>query len=274
MAPQNHLLRDKAPIPVQAWKVIDEEAKQRLTPLLAARRVVDFEGPGGWAHDRYAIGRTTTLSGLPDGVSGVGAVARQRRVLPLAEVRVPFALERTEIDDIQRGATDPDLGGLEQAARDAALVETRAVFHGWSDAGIEGIAPSSSFPTMELGADCSLYPTKVAVAVDTMRREGIEGPYALALSPERYTQIAETTENGGYLLVEHLQRILHGSVVWAPGVDTAVLMTVRGGDFTLDVGQDFSIGYSQHDAEVVHLYLEESFTFWATEPDAALAFTS
>lgn len=45
------------------------------------------------------------------------------------------------------------------------------------------------------------------------------------------------------------------------------------GDVVLDVGQDFAIGYRNHDADAVHLYLEESFTIEVDEPDAATALT-
>ena len=47
-------------------------------------------------------------------------------------------------------------------------------------------------------------------------------------------------------------------------------MSLRGGDFVLDCGQDLSIGYRDHDADVVDLYLEESFSFRVLEPDAAV----
>ena len=80
---------------------------------------------------------------------------------------------------------------------------------------------------------------------------GIEGPYALAIGPDGYTRIVETTEHGGYLLIDHLPRVLGGRLVWAPGVDGAVVLSERGGDFVLDVGQDLSIGYDRHDADPV-----------------------
>lgn len=83
----------------------------------------------------------------------------------------------------------------------------------------------------------------------------------------------ETTEPGGYPLQQHLNRILGGDVVWTPGFDGALVMSKRGGDFALDVGQDLSIGYSRHDAEVVTLYWEESFSFRVSEPDAAVVLT-
>ena len=156
----------------------------------------------------------------------------------------------------------------------AAEIENRAVFHGWTAAGIRGIAEASTFPSAELGTEAGRYPAVVARAVDTLRCDGIEGPYALAIGPEGYTRIVETTEHGGYLLLDHLTRILGGGKgVGAPGVDGAIVVTQRGGDFLLDVGQDLAIGFSHHDADLVHLYLEESFTFRVVEPDAAVVLT-
>lgn len=269
--PADHLLRGLAPIPAEAWKQIDDEARERLTPLLAGRRLADFTGPGGWFHSATSLGRTQPLAGPPEGVPAGDVVTRQRQVLPLAEVRVPFTVSRDEIDDIQRGAGNPDFDDLDRAARVAAEIENRAILHGWAAAGIAGVAEASPYPTMALGADCQQYPGIVARAVDTLRCNGIEGPYTLAIGPEGYTRIIETTEHGGYLLFDHLKRILGGSILWAPGVTGAVVASERGGDFLLDVGQDLSVGYSHHDATTVSLYLEESFSFRVVEPDAALA---
>lgn len=267
--PADHLLRAHAPIPAAAWTQIDDEARERLTPLLAGRRLADFEGPGGWKHSAVSLGRTEDLLGPPEGVAADGVRTRRRRVLPLAEVRVPFTVSRHEIDDVQRGAADPEFDDLDRAARLAAELENRAILHGWAAAGIEGLAQSSPYPALTLGTDCSAYPGIVARAVDTLRCNGIEGPYALVIGPEGYTRIVESTEHGGYLLFDHLARILGGSIVWAPGVEGAVVASTRGGDFLLDIGQDLSIGYSHHDADTVSLYLEESFTFRVVEPDAA-----
>jgi uncharacterized linocin/CFP29 family protein len=271
--PTDHLLRSLAPIPTEAWKAIDDEARERLTPLLTARKIADWAGPGGWQHSSATLGRVAPLDGPPPGVSAEGVRTRGRRVLPLSEVRVPFTVSRDEIDDVQRGARDPEFDDLDRAARVAAEIENRAVFHGWPNASIQGISEASPYPAMALGADCDLWPGIVARAVDRLRRNGIEGPYALAVGPDLYTKIVETTENGGYLLLDHLKRILGGSVIWTAGVDGAIVVSRRGGDFLLDVGQDLSIGYSHHDATTVSLYLEESFTFRVVEPDAAVVLT-
>lgn len=268
MTSHNHLLRSHAPIPVKAWETIDAEAQERLVPLLASRRIADLVGPGGWTHDALSLGRTTRLAAPPDGTDADGVQVRLRRVQPLAEVRVPFVVAREEIDDIQRGSRNPELDDLARAARVAAEIENRAVLHGWADAGIDGITQVSARTGTAPGP--AIDPEHVAAGVERLRGNGIEGPYSLVLSPDLYAAVLEADENG-HLLLDHLVRILdRGPLVRAPGLDGAVVLSARGEDFLLDVGQDLSIGYSHHDAENVHLYLEGSFTFLVAEPDAAV----
>ena len=264
----SHLLREHAPITAAGWKEVDEEARERLTPALAARKLVDFAGPLGWEHSATALGRVAALADEP--VRGVAAL--QRRVLPLVELRAPFTVAREELRAIDRGAVDADLDALDAAAQRIAVAENLAVFHGLASAGIEGIAQVSSHPPVPLGEDaCDRYPTHVARAVEMLLSAGIEGPYGLALSPEAYTGVVETTERGGYPLLDHLKKIVGGPLVWAPGVDGAVVVSLRGGDFLFESGQDLSVGYERHDEQAVHLYLEESFSFRVATPEAAVA---
>jgi uncharacterized linocin/CFP29 family protein len=103
-----------------------------------------------------------------------------------------------------------------------------------------------------------------------LQRVGIAGPYTAALGPRCYTGVVETTEHGGYPVFEHLRLITGGDVLWAPAVDGAVVLSTRGDDYELTIGEDVSIGYLDHDATSVHLYLEESFTFQVWTPDAAV----
>jgi uncharacterized linocin/CFP29 family protein len=262
----NHLHREVAPISETGWDAIDDEAKARLTTYLAARKLVDFAGPHGWAHSATNLGRITDISGPAEGVS-----AAQRRVLPLVELRAEFKVSRVHLDDADRGATDIDLEELDEAVRQIAIGENVAVFHGYQAAGIEGITESTSHAPVVHAKDMAKYPTAVAQAVDALRQSGINGPYGLAICPETYTRIVETTEHGGHLLFDHLHEILGGPLVWAPGVDAGLVLSLRGGDFVLDSGQDLSIGYLDHDADTVRLYLEESFSFRVLEPDAAVA---
>jgi uncharacterized linocin/CFP29 family protein len=234
---------------------------------LAARHLVDFSGPHGWQHSAVNLGRRTEVAQPP----GSGVAAHWRKVMPLVELRAEFALSRTELADVDRGAEDIDLDSLTEAARRISLAENVAVFHGFADAGIAGIAESSPHPAVELGDDFAGYPSHVARAVERLRSEGIGGPYGLALGPEGYTGVVESTEHGGYPVFDHLRRILEGPIVWAPGVTGAVVLSLRGGDFLFESGQDFSLGYERHEDDVIHLYFEESFAFRVITPEAAVA---
>ena len=264
----NHLLRGHAPVTDDAWGLIDEEARRRLAPALAARKLVDFEGPLGWEHSATSLGRAVDIDG-PDGLR-----ARQRRVLPVVELRAPFTVSREELRDAARGARDIDFAGLDEAVGRIARAENVAVFHGWHEAGIVGIGDASPHRGRSLGTSYAEYPSVVAQAVETLRSAGVSGPYGLALGPDGYTGVVETTEHGGLVVFDHLRAILGGPIVWAPGVHGAVVVSLRGGDFVFEVGEDLAIGYEHHDAEAVHLYLEESFSFRAVSPDAAVALTA
>ena len=82
--------------------------------------------------------------------------------------------------------------------------------------------------------------------------------------------MVETAEHGGYPLLDHLRKILDGPIVWAPGVDGAVVLSLRGGDFLLRVRPGPVDRLRRHDAEAVRLYLEESFSFRVATPEAAV----
>jgi uncharacterized linocin/CFP29 family protein len=263
----NHLLRPLAPISDAGWELLDTEARERITPALAARKLVDFAGPHGWEHSATNLGRAGSPGSPRDGVA-----ALQRRVLALVELRADFSLSRSELRDADRGADDADLGPLDLAAHQLAVAENVAVFDGWKDA-ITGIAEASPHGREPLGEAAEVYPRRVAGAVQQLLVAGIAGPYALALGGDQYRAVMETAEPGGYLVLEHLRTILDGPVVWAPGITGAVVLSTRGGDFVFDSGQDVSIGYASHDDDAVRLYLQESFSFHVATPEAAVAFT-
>ena len=262
----NHLLRGHAPISDAGWEMLDQEARDRLGPALAARKLVDFMGPFGWEYSSTNLGRTAPLAAAP----GKGVVAAKREVLPLVEVRAAFELPRDELRDADRGADNADLAELDKAAHQIATAENVAVFHGWAGASV-GIAEASPHKRVKLGATPEGYPGKVAGAVEQLLCSGVRGPYGLALGRDQYRRVVETAEHGGYPLLDHLHKILDGPIVWAPGVEGAVVLSLRGGDFCLECGQDLSIGYDSHDANVVRLYIEESFSFHVATPEAAVA---
>lgn len=260
------LFRHLAPVSAEAWAQIDEEAKRTLKTTLAGRKLVDFVGPLGRCAGAVDVGRLKAIaSPLP---SGVGAFLRE--VQPLVELRVPFELSRAELEAIDRGAKDADLDPVIEAAQRIAVAEDRAIFHGYAAASIKGICQAAPDTPLRLPSDYEDYPLAVARATGRLRAAGVDGPYAVALSRQCYVGLTETTK-GGYPIMQHVRRLIDGPIVWAPALDGAVVLSMRGGDFELAVGEDLSIGYLDHTGETVRLYIEESFTFRALSPQAAVA---
>jgi uncharacterized linocin/CFP29 family protein len=188
----------------------------------------------------------------------------------LVELRVPFELERQQIDDVNRGANDSDWQPAKDAARQIAFAEDGAIFDGYAAAGIEGVRQGTSNPKMTLPSNVSDYPDAIAQALNQLRLVGVNGPYVALLGADAHTALAETSDHG-YPVLEHVKRLVDDKIIWAPAIQGAFVLTTRGGDFDLHIGQDLSIGYLSHTDKTVRLYLQESFTFLLLTSEAAVA---
>jgi uncharacterized linocin/CFP29 family protein len=261
----NNLHRELAPVSDAAWASIEEEAKRTFTRHVAGRRVVDVSGPDGLALAGVGTGRVTAIDPPGDGIT-----AGLREWRPVVELRVPFTLDRSEIDDVERGSQDANWQPVKDAARAIAFAEDRAIFDGYAAARITGVRESSSNPALTLPSEVREYPDVVSQAVSALRLAGVDGPYSLLLSADAYTAVSETSDHG-YPLRAHLARLVSGEIIWAPAITGALVLTGRGGDYELRLGQELSIGYASHDAAHVELYFTESFAFAAYTAEASVS---
>ncbi len=259
------LKRSIAPILPEAWRAIEDEARPVLELNLAGRKLFDLDGPHGWQHAAVNTGRVELLDAQPVDHVHAGLRSVQR----IVELRTPFVLPLMELDGIARGAENPDLDAVVHAARRIALAEDRAIFNGWKDAGITGVLEASPHDAIKV-ANAASYPEAILSAQEVMRRSGIDGPYALVLGADSYDELLAATENG-YPVVKVVGRaLIDGPIVRSSAIDGAALVSARGGDYQISIGQDLSIGYVHHDRDDVELYLTESFTFRVLEPAAAV----
>jgi uncharacterized linocin/CFP29 family protein len=266
------LKRKLAPILPEAWELVDAEAKRVLELRLAGRKVVDFRGPHGWKLASVSTGRLRLLSDAKDDVS-IGV----REVQTLIETRVPIKLAIMELDSVARGAEDPDLDPVVEAAKKIAYLEDDAIFNGFERAGIAGILPSSKHTPLTMPSDVLLLPRIVVEAKEILRKAGIGGPYVLVLGTALYEQVFAATEDGRSLAKRLSQLLSDGPtvhIVQSDAVQGGALVSARGGDYELTVGQDLSIGYAYHTKHEVELYLTESFTFRVLEAAAAVRIAS
>jgi uncharacterized linocin/CFP29 family protein len=259
------LKRGQAPLTEDAWEEIDDAVSDVLKAHLAARGLVDFSGPRGWEFagvnlGRMEVGKRGPVAGVPWGL---------RTVQPLVEVRMGFALDRWELDNVARGCKDPDVGPAEEAARKVALFEETAIFKGFAGGQIKGVLPASEHKPVRMTANARQMPSAVADALQALQQAAIGGPYALVLGTDAYHTLMQAGESG-YPPRRIVRDMIGGPIVWSPALDGGVLLSQRGGDFELTVGQDLAIGYQHSDNEKVHLFLTESFTFQVLEPKAAV----
>ena len=264
----NNLHRELAPISDAAWSEIEEETSRTIKRYLAGRRVVDVQGPGGIALSAVGTGHLRNVA-----APGNGILARQREVKPLVELRVPFELDRQQIDDVQRGANDSDWQPAKDAARLLAFAEDRAIFEGYADADIGGLREGTSNPVLPLPPDVRAYPDAIAQALGQLRLEGVNGPYSVVLGADAYIALSESSDHG-YPVMRHIKELVDGEIIWAPAISGAFVLTTRGGDFGLYLGEDVSIGYLGHDDKAVRLYLQETFTFLLLTTEASVALTA
>ena len=260
------LKRRHAPLTTEAWEQVDEEARRVLKLHLAGRKMVDFSGPHGWKHGSVNTGR---LGPFAEGsIKGVAHAVRV--VQPLVEVRAPFTMKIAELDSASRGADDLDLDPVIAVAERVAHTEDSAIFHGLKDAHITGMIEASPHKPVPVSGYLE-WPKAVVAALEVLRGAGVDGPYALALGVKEYDELDADSEDGYPLRRRFAETLPDVSIVWAPALDGgAVLLSTRGGDFELTVGQDLSVGYTAHDRVDVELYLTESFTFRVLEEKASI----
>ncbi len=263
----NNLHRELAPISDAAWAEIEEETTRTFKRHIAGRRVVDVHGPTGTGLSAVGTGHLQTIAAPREGI-----VARQREVKALVELRVPFELKRQAIDDVERGAEDSDWQPAKDAARQLAFAEDGAIFEGYPAAGIVGLRQATSNPKMKLPGDVLQYADAIAQGLSQLRLAGVNGPYSVLLGADAYTALAETSDHG-YPVLEHVKRLVNDKIIWAPAIRGAFVVTTRGGDFDLQIGQDVSIGYLSHTEAAVRLYLQETFTFLPLTSEASVVLT-
>ncbi|QDH17730.1 family 1 encapsulin nanocompartment shell protein [Swingsia samuiensis] len=261
----NNLHRHLAPISSAAWAEIEEEASRTIRRNLAGRRVVDTSEPQGLSLAAVGTGRASKISSPQNGIYAV-----KREVMPLVELRVPFTLSREEIDAVERGSQDSDWQPVKDAAQAIAFAEDRAIFNGYDAAGIKGIREVSSNQKLKLPRSVQDYPRVIAEALNELRLSGVNGPYSIVLGAQAFLAV-NSTDDDGYPIRKHIEKIIDGQLIWAPAIEGAFIVSMRGGDLALDIGQDFSIGYLGHTADTVELYIQESFIFRVLTTEAVVA---
>lgn len=256
------LKRNLAPITDQAWQEIDRQAKKVFQNQLTARHFVDVIGPKGWNYAGVGLGRLNVPENQREGEVRFGI----HMVQPLVEIRTSFQLDLWELDNISRGAIDIDFTPLIDAAKQTALFEEKAIYHGFEPGDIDGILSVLEYEPLPFSHDSGEFLGTAIEATSLLSDASVEGPYALLINPLLWADLASM--KSGYPLNKAIENIVKAKVISVPILEKedALLVSTRGGDFELTLGQDLSIGYEYHDDKYVNLFFTESFTFRVLDP--------
>ncbi len=262
------LKKSIAPITDAAWEEIRERTRQILNLNLTARKFVDIDGPNGLKQGGVSTGRLI----LPDDHSEQGINYGIREMLPLVEARRPFELDIWELDNLERGTKDVNLSSLEEATKEISLFEERAIYQGFEPAGIKGLQESAEAEPVTIPENVNDFLKEIGNQVLRLDRKAVEGPYSLIITEKEWINLINLSQ--GYPVFIQLKEILGGPVLINHSNHNSFLVTNRGGDFELVIGQDISLGYDGHDSKKVKLYFTSSFTFRVLSPEAVIVFNS
>jgi uncharacterized linocin/CFP29 family protein len=263
----NILKKSLAPITDNAWKEIHEQADMIFKTYLTARKFVDIDGPNGLEQAGVSTGRLKASQNQ----SKEGINYGVREILPLIEIRKPFELDIWELDNIERGAKDIDLDSLEKAAKQIALFEENAIYEGFSEGQIKGLIQVPASQKVETPDDPNEFLKILGAQILSLKIHGVEGPYTLIVGNQKYQDLISISK--GYPVMKQLKDMLQGQIIVNQSGSTTYLVSERGDDFELTLGQDISIGYDGHDTDKVKLYFTESFTFRVLSPEAIRVLT-
>ncbi|MDN5334793.1 MAG: hypothetical protein PWP59_2055 [Sphaerochaeta sp.] len=255
--------RELAPLSSEAWAEIENRVSEVLLSRLTARKVVNVNGPKGIDFTAISEGR---LSLVDDGDVKAGIYT----VKPLTEARIRFSLNKWELDNLARGAKDIDFDSLDSAIEKLALFEERAIYDGYEKGGIKGLKESSGHKALTFGKESSDILASIAEGLILLKKSYVQGPYSLIVGKEGW--IALNKESYGQNLLERVERMLGGKVVYSPNIEGALLLPFDSKNLELTIGQDFALGYETHDTKEVILFATESFTFRVLEPKAIVVY--
>ncbi|MDZ7671284.1 MAG: family 1 encapsulin nanocompartment shell protein [Halanaerobiales bacterium] len=259
------LKRNLAPITENAWEEIDSRAAEVFRTQLSARRSVHVDGPHGLDYNAISEGRLGIIKGEQDEVR-----SSRYKVTPLVEARYTFELDRWELDNLERGTKDVDLGPLENAVEKMAKFEDEAIYNGFKGGEIKGLTEQAK-KSISFGEDEGSIVNAVSEGMLLLQESYADKPYDLILGKEAYSRVQKQAH--GYPLNRRIEEIIGGQIIFSEEIKGALLIPHNHEDLELTIGQDFSIGYEEHDDKKVRLFISESFMFRTLDPEIIVKYT-
>ena len=266
----DHLMRQKAPITAEAWAEIDDEARRSLGELPGGQEAHRLLRPArlGPLRRRHRPARARRgPAGRRRPASGPGSCARWSRCAP----RSPSPREELDASQpwrLRRRPRSPSSRRPGPPPRPRTSPSSTA----WPAPASWASPRRTPHQKVMISDDYAAYPTHAADAIAMMREAGVEGPWAHRPRPALLRR-GDAAERGGRVPGAEAPpahprgrtgrlRSRRSTAPWWSANAAATSSSC--------CGQDFAIGYLDHDADAVHLYLEETIAARICSPEAAV----
>jgi uncharacterized linocin/CFP29 family protein len=258
----NILKKNLAPITEKAWEEIELQSERIIREFLTGRKIADVSGPKGIGLGAISTGRLL----IPSDQSKEGINFGLREVIPIIEVRKTFTLDLWELDNASRSAENLDLSALEKAAQQIAAFEDEALYYGFDSNIAVGLMNAAESKPVKVKVHTTDFLKALAEQVNSLQINGVEGPYTLVMPDKVWASLV--ADSTAYPLTLLLKGVTVGDLIIHHHNTDIFLVSERGGDFELHLGQDISLGFEGHDAKKVKLFFTESFAYQIHAPEA------
>ena len=258
----NILKKDLAPITEKAWNEIEEQSDRVVQEYLTSRRLADISGPHGIEFGAISTGKLK----IPSNQSKEGVQIGIREVVPLLEVRKSFSLDLWELDNASRNADDIELKPLEKAAKQIASFEDLCFYYGFDNSIATGLINVMEDKQVKVKVTPVDFLRTVAEEISVLQQKAVEGPYSIVLPDAVWAKLVSLSSAYPFRLL--LEDLIGGKIFTHHTNKEIFLLSQRGGDFELHLGQDISLGYEGSDKKKVNLFYSESFNYQFHNPEA------
>ena len=159
-----------------------------------------------------------------------------------------------------------------RAARSAisvAIQEDALIFNGSKDAGVDGLLTAKGVHSEKLKdwAQTGTAASDLIEAVTKLDAAGFHGPYALALSPDRYNLLLRRYPQGNGTELEHLRLIATQGVAKTAGIRGGAVLLASGAQYSsIVLGQDLMAGFVGPAGRDYELTVSESLALRLLQP--------
>ncbi|MGH2363080.1 MAG: family 1 encapsulin nanocompartment shell protein [Chloroflexota bacterium] len=271
----DYLGRESSPLSPAQWRALDTAATEAARRTLAGRRLIPLYGPIGPGFEVTQSDRVPRGAGTVN-VLGEGAEPlspeRQRRYVSLPVVSQDFVIHWRDLEASARLGLPLDTSLAAAAAVACARAEDELIFNGSAaleQAGLRTVPGRVVVPQSDWSRMGGAFHDVVS-AVDELLGRGLNGPFALAASPDLYMAMNRMFENSGVLEIDQVAKLLRGGVFTSAVLPRGAAVLVATGPENVDlaVGVDMCVAYTETSQMNHHFRVLETVALRIKRPDA------